>query len=49
MNRRSTTAAALLTVLLAAGSAGAQNLITQGGWQGFATRDAENKFDGCVL
>ncbi len=41
--------AALLIALLGVGSAGAQNLITQDGWQGFATRDADNKFDGCVL
>jgi len=31
------------------GRAGAQNLISQDGWEGFATRDAEAKFDRCVL
>jgi hypothetical protein len=41
--------AALLLVLLAAAPAGAQNMISQDGWEGFATRDAENKFDRCVL
>jgi hypothetical protein len=41
--------AALLLALLAAGPAGAQNMISQDGWEGFATRDVENKFDRCVL
>jgi hypothetical protein len=41
--------AALLLALLAAGPAGAQNMISQDGWEGFAMRDAENKFDRCVL
>jgi hypothetical protein len=27
----------------------AQNLIAQEGWEGFAMRDADNKFDRCVL
>lgn len=48
MNRRSTTAA-LLVALLAAATARAQNLVTQDGWEGFATRDADNKFESCVL
>jgi len=41
--------AALLLALLAAGPAGAQNMISQDGWEGFAMRDTENKFDRCVL
>src|SRR5262249_43521407 len=41
--------AALLLALLAAGPAGAQNMISQGGWEGFALRDTDNKFDRCVL
>lgn len=41
--------AALLLAFLAAGRAGAQNLISQDAWEGFATRDAENKLDRCVL
>jgi hypothetical protein len=41
--------AALLFQLLAAGPAGAQNMIFQDGWEGFAMRDTENKFDRCVL
>jgi hypothetical protein len=41
--------AALLLALLTAGPAGAQNMIAQDGWEGFAMRDAENKFDRCVL
>lgn len=28
---------------------GAQNLIVQDGWQGFATRTPEGKFDRCIL
>jgi hypothetical protein len=40
---------ALLLALLTAGSAVAQNLITQDGWEGFAMRDSDNKFDRCVL
>ena len=27
----------------------AQNFISQGGWEGFAMRDAETRFDRCVL
>jgi hypothetical protein len=42
-------AAALLIAALLAIPAGAQNLISQEGWEGFATRDADNKFDRCVL
>jgi len=41
--------AALLLALLAAGRAGAQNMISQDGWEGFAMRDTDNKFDRCVL
>src|SRR5215471_18604697 len=41
--------AALLLALLAAGPARAQNLISQDGWEGFAMRDTDNKFDRCVL
>ncbi len=35
--------------MLTAGAAGAQNLVTQDGWEGFAVRDTDNKFDRCVL
>lgn len=38
-----------LAVALMAGPAAAQNQITQDGWEGFAMRDANNKFDRCVL
>jgi hypothetical protein len=41
--------AALAIAVLAAGAAQAQNLITQGDWEGFAMRDADNQFDRCVL
>jgi hypothetical protein len=41
--------AALLVALVMAGPARAQNLITQDGWEGFALRDTDNKFDRCVL
>ena len=47
--KRGATYAALLLALLAAGPAGAQNMISQDGWEGFAMRDTENKFDRCVL
>ncbi len=40
---------ALVPMLLLAGYAGAQNLISQGSWEGFAMRDSDNKFDRCVL
>jgi hypothetical protein len=30
-------------------AAGAQNVIRHGGWEGFATRDNDGKFDRCVL
>jgi hypothetical protein len=43
------TSAALLIAMAMAGPAGAQNLISQDGWEGFATRDAEAKFDRCML
>src|SRR5690349_17365258 len=48
VHRRSISAA-LLLALLTASPAPAQNLISQGGWEGFATRDTDNKFDRCVL
>lgn len=38
-----------LVMALMAGPAAAQNLIAQDGWEGFAMRDASNKFDRCVL
>jgi hypothetical protein len=38
-----------MLALLAARPAGAQNMISQDGWEGFAMRDTENKFDRCVL
>jgi len=41
--------AAILIATLSAPPAGAQNAISQGGWEGFAMRDADNKFDRCVL
>ncbi len=47
--RRGLTGAALLIAMAMSGPAGAQNLITQDGWEGFATRDADNKFDRCIL
>lgn len=34
---------------LAGGAASAQNAISQDGWEGFATRDAANRFDRCIL
>jgi hypothetical protein len=47
--KRAAINAALLLALLAAGPAGAQNMISQDAWEGFAMRDLENKFDRCVL
>jgi hypothetical protein len=47
--KRGPPSAALLIALLAASPAGAQNLISQDSWEGFAMRDMENKFDRCVL
>jgi hypothetical protein len=47
--KRAAINAALLLALLAGGPARAQNLISQDGWEGFAMRDLENKFDRCVL
>ena len=41
--------AALLIAMLSTAPAGAQNLISQDGWEGFALRDAGNNFDRCVL
>jgi len=47
---RGPTGAALLIALLAmANQAGAQNVISQDSWEGFALRDAETRFDRCVL
>jgi hypothetical protein len=40
---------AVALALLSAGPAGAQNAISQDGWEGFATRDAANRFDRCAL
>ncbi len=34
---------------LAGGTADAQNAISQDGWEGFATRDAANRLDRCIL
>jgi hypothetical protein len=47
--KRGSTATLVFILLLLAGSAVAQNLISQGSWEGFAMRDADNKFDRCVL
>jgi hypothetical protein len=47
--KRGLMSAALLVAALAAAPAEAQNLITQGTWEGFAMRAADNKFDRCVL
>jgi len=41
--------AALAIAMFMTGAAQAQNLIVQDGWEGFATRDAGNQFDRCVL
>jgi hypothetical protein len=49
VHRGSTGAAFLVALFLMANQAGAQNLISQDGWEGFATRDAEARFDRCVL
>jgi len=40
---------AVALALFSAGPAGAQNAISQDGWEGFATRDAENRLDRCIL
>jgi hypothetical protein len=47
--KRGLTSAALLIAIAMAAPAGAQNLIIQEGWQGFAMRGADNSFDRCVL
>ena len=47
--KRGLTSAALLIAIAMAAPAGAQNLISQDGWQGFAMRGADNNFDRCVL
>lgn len=47
--KRGPTSAALLLAALAAGPAGAQNVIAQDDWEGFAMRDADNRFDRCAL
>ena len=49
MHRGSTAGALLIAFLSLANPAAAQNAISQDGWEGFATRDAEAKFDRCVL
>jgi hypothetical protein len=46
---RGSICAALLIAVLGTAPAGAQNLISQDAWEGFAMRDADNKFDRCVL
>jgi len=40
---------AVFLAVLWGGAARAQNPIAQDGWEGFATRDAANRFDRCVL
>jgi hypothetical protein len=47
--KRGLTSAALLIAMAMAGPAGAQNPIAQDGWEGFATRGADNTLDRCVL
>jgi hypothetical protein len=47
--KRGLTSAALLIAIAMARPAGAQNVIAQDGWEGFATRGADNRFDRCVL
>jgi hypothetical protein len=42
-------ASLLFAALLAPIDARAQNAISEGGWQGFALRDADNHFERCVL
>lgn len=44
-----TGAALLIALLVTANQAGAQNMISQDSWEGFAMRDAETRFDRCVL
>jgi hypothetical protein len=47
--QRGSIVAATLVALMAVMPARAQNLVTQGTWEGFALRDTDNKFDRCVL
>jgi hypothetical protein len=47
--KRGLTSAALLIAMAMGAPAGAQNQISQDGWQGFAMRGADNNFDRCVL
>lgn len=42
-------AAAALGALVSASPVAAQNLIVQDGWQGFAVRGPDGKFDRCIL
>ena len=49
MHRGRTGAALLIALLVTANQAGAQNMISQDSWEGFAMRDAETRFDRCVL
>jgi hypothetical protein len=42
-------ALACLLCLIPTSAALAQSQIAAGGWEGFATRDTDNKFDRCVL
>lgn len=47
--KRGPTGAALLLAALAAAPASAQNVIAQDDWEGFAMRDAANRFERCAL
>jgi len=49
VHRGRTGAALLIALLVTANQAGAQNMISQDSWEGFAMRDAETRFDRCVL
>jgi hypothetical protein len=40
---------AICLAVLSGSAARAQNPISQDGWEGFATRDAANRFDRCIL
>jgi hypothetical protein len=49
MHPRSTAAILAVFILLATQPLWAQNLIIQDGWEGFAIRSPEGRFDRCVL
>jgi hypothetical protein len=49
MRRTSFVVLSALAVGLTAGPLAAQNLISQGGWEGFAMRRPDGRFDRCVL